>query len=96
MEIPVEVKEYFEKGRRTVKKVVAQKNFTLKITFDNDEIKVYDMKETLKGKVFTPIKEWNRFKDVYIDIAIPLLISDISAMAKPITNIVNANRIYSV
>ncbi|MDR0307595.1 MAG: DUF2442 domain-containing protein [Chitinispirillales bacterium] len=53
--------------RRFVKKVDARKDFSLKIEFDNGEIKIYDMRETLKGKVFAPIREWDRFKYVYID-----------------------------
>jgi hypothetical protein len=67
MEMPVEVKEYFAKGRRYAKKVVAQKDFSIKIEFDNGETRIYDMKETLKGRVFAPIRNWERFKDVYID-----------------------------
>ena len=67
MNMPVEVKEYFASGRRSAKKVTAQKDFTLKIEFDNGEVRIYDMKETLEGRVFAPIRKWDRFKDVYID-----------------------------
>jgi hypothetical protein len=67
MDMPVEVKEYFANGRRSVKRVTALENFTLKIVFDNGEIKTYDMKKTLEGKAFAPIRNWNRFKDVRID-----------------------------
>ncbi|MCL2182311.1 MAG: DUF2442 domain-containing protein [Chitinispirillia bacterium] len=67
MKMPVEVKEYFASGRRSVKKVTAQEDFALKIEFDNGEVKLYDMKETLKGRAFAPVRNWDRFKDVYID-----------------------------
>jgi hypothetical protein len=67
MEMPIEVKKYFANGRRFAKKVIPQRDFTLKIEFDNGEIRIYDMEETLKGKVFAPIRDWVRFKDVYID-----------------------------
>jgi len=67
MEMPIEVKEYFKSGRRLAKKVIAQEDFTLRIEFDNGVVKTYDMKEALKGKVFAPIRNWDRFKEVHID-----------------------------
>lgn len=65
--MPIEVKEYFANGRRSVKRVTALEDFTLKIEFDNGEIRIYDMRKTLEGKVFAPIRKWDKFKDVYID-----------------------------
>ncbi|MDR3011605.1 MAG: DUF2442 domain-containing protein [Chitinispirillales bacterium] len=67
MEMPVEVKTYFANGRRSVKSVAAQEDYTLKIVFDNGEIRMYDMKKTLEGQAFAPIRTWDRFKEVYID-----------------------------
>lgn len=65
--LPPEVKAYFENGRKKIKQVIANDNFTLSITFDNGEIRIYDMNETLKGKVFEPFRDLTNFKRVYID-----------------------------
>jgi hypothetical protein len=67
METPPEVEQYFASGRRSVKKVEAQRDFKLRILFDNGEVRLFDMGDTLRGKAFVPIRKWNRFKDVYLD-----------------------------
>ena len=67
MTMPTEVKEYFSKGRRKIKEVFANDDFTLTITFDNNEIRIYDMAQTLQGDVFAPIRNIERFRDVHID-----------------------------
>jgi len=66
-ETPVEVKEYFANGQRTIKGVTGNDNYTLTIMFDNGEQRIYDMKNTLQGKVFTPFRDIKRFKEVYVD-----------------------------
>ena len=46
--------------------VVAKDDFSLTVTFDNNEIKVYDMKNKLFG-VFEILNDINKFKKVFID-----------------------------
>ena len=60
--------EYFANGRRTVTDVEANDNFSLLITFDNNERRVYDMKSLLeRGTVFEPFMELENFRRVYLD-----------------------------
>jgi len=60
--------EYFVSGRRTVVDVEPKENFTLIITFDNDEKRILDMNMSLKpGTVFEKISRWEDFRRVYID-----------------------------
>ncbi|MCL2053740.1 MAG: DUF2442 domain-containing protein [Oscillospiraceae bacterium] len=66
-QIPIEVAEYFEQGRRRAVKVNANDDYTLNITFDNNEVRRYNMLQSLKGKVFEPLKDMSNFKRVYID-----------------------------
>lgn len=66
-EMPPEVKEYFANGRRTIKKVEANDDYTLLITFDNGEVKIYDMKNTIDKGVFKILKDKDKFKQVYLD-----------------------------
>ena len=65
--LPPEVAEYFTNGTRKISSVTAQEDFSLSILFDNGERRVFDMKERLKKKAFVPIRDWQRFKTVYID-----------------------------
>ena len=65
-EVPKEVKEYFKKGSRTIKKVIANDDYTLTIHFDNGEIKLYDMNGKLYG-VFELLKDKDKFQKVFID-----------------------------
>lgn len=66
VEMPREVKEYFETGPRTIKKVIPNEDHSLTIYFDNDEIRAYDMGDILFG-VFEVLKDIARFKKVFID-----------------------------
>ncbi len=60
--------EYFANGRRVATKVVPNDDFSLKIEFDNGEIKRYDMKSSMeKGTVFEPLNDMQIFKRAYID-----------------------------
>ena len=66
-ELPIEVRNYFELGRKKVRTVIANDNFTLSITFDNNETRIYDMNKTLAGDVFAPFRKIENFKRVYVD-----------------------------
>ena len=50
--LPPEVAAYFASGRRKVVSVTANNDFTLTITFDNGEVRLYDMHDELQGDVF--------------------------------------------
>jgi hypothetical protein len=67
MTIPSEVENYFKNGRRKITSVRANENFSLLITFDNDEQRVFDMTESLKGDIFRPLNDFTAFSRVYID-----------------------------
>ncbi len=60
--------EYYASGRRKIIGVVSNDDYTLILTFDNGETRLYDMKPYLKdGTVFTPLKDINIFRRVYLD-----------------------------
>lgn len=60
--------EYFVGGRKKAVKVLPNSDFTLTITFDNGEIRLYDVKPLLKnGTVFEKLINTEDFKRVYID-----------------------------
>ena len=60
--------EYFASGRKKIIKVVPRKDFTLELTFDNGETRIYDAYPLLQpGTVFTPFCEWENFSRVYLD-----------------------------
>jgi len=64
--VPKKVKEYFEKGERKITKVVSNDDYSLTVTFDNDEVRIYDMSNNLYG-VFEILKDKNTFNQVFID-----------------------------
>jgi len=49
-----------------VKKVVPNDNYTLRITFDNEEQKVFDMRPLLDCGVFQELKNPEYFKEVKV------------------------------
>jgi hypothetical protein len=60
--------KYFTEGRRTITSVAAADDFTLLLTFDNGERRIYDMKPHIKaGKVFAFLADMENFKRVYLD-----------------------------
>lgn len=60
--------EYFAAGRRTITEVVPNDDFTLTLTFDNGEKRLYDMAPSLRsGTVFAPFRELANFRRVYLD-----------------------------
>ena len=60
------VKEYFKKGERKITKVVPNDDYSLTVSFDNGESRIYDMSEHLYG-VFEVLKDKSKFKEVFID-----------------------------
>ena len=59
------VKKYFENPRKIVE-VKPTTNYTLLITFDNGEIKKYEMINELYG-IFVVLKDIKKFESVFID-----------------------------
>ena len=60
--------EYFAAGRKTIVGVVANDDYTLTISFDNGEKRLYDMRPLLqKGTVFEPLFKAETFRRVYVD-----------------------------
>ncbi len=59
---------YFASGRRRITKVVPQRNFTLLLSFDNGETRLYDVHPLIEPKtVFACLQDWNIFRRVYLD-----------------------------
>lgn len=62
------IAEYFVSGRKKIVGVVANNNFTLTISFDNGEKRIYDMRPYLKkGTVFEPFIDFENFRRVFVD-----------------------------
>ena len=60
--------EYFASGRKKITDVVPNDDFTLTLSFDNGEKRVFDVAPLLKaGTVFETFLNLNDFKRVYID-----------------------------
>ena len=60
--------EYFASGRKQLIDVIANNDFTLTLTFDNGEKRLFDVAPLLKkGTVFETFAEIENFRRVYID-----------------------------
>lgn len=60
--------KYFAEGRRSITNVVPCHDFTLKLTFDNGEIRILDAKTFLKpDTIFAHIMDFADFQRVYLD-----------------------------
>ena len=60
--------EYFASGKKRVVAVVPNDDFTLTISFDNGERRLYDARPLLqKGTVFEPFGNIENFRRVYVD-----------------------------
>ena len=80
--------EYFVSGRRKAVAVEPQGDFTLIITFDNNEKRSFDMKPIIEeGGVFTSISDYNNFERVYID--------DTNSIAWDIDPNINSNVVWN-
>ena len=59
---------YFSSGRRRITNVIPNRNFTLTLTFDNGENRIYNMLPLLEeNSVFSPFRKWENFCRVYLD-----------------------------
>ena len=59
---------YFSSGRRQITTVVPRHDFTLVLTFDNGETRLYNALPLLQaGTVFAPFRKWEHFRRVYLD-----------------------------
>lgn len=60
--------EYFVLGRRTIINVKANSDFSLLLTFDNNEKKIFDMKKIIQpNTIFECLSDWEIFSKVYLD-----------------------------
>lgn len=60
--------EYFASGRRKIVGVMPNDDYTLTISFDNGEKRLYDMRPVLqKGTEFEPFLKMENFRRVYVD-----------------------------
>lgn len=59
------VEKYLENHRKIVA-VKAEDNFKLRLTFDNAEVRFYDMRDKLQG-IFSVLQDVNKFKTVFLD-----------------------------
>ena len=80
--------EYFANGRKRLAAVAPQPDFTLLLTYEDGEKRVYDMKPFLeKGGVFVPFRDYSEFRRVYLD--------DTCAVAWDIDPNVDSNVVWS-
>lgn len=60
--------EYYAAGRKKILAAVPNQDFTLTITFDNGEKRIFDVKPILQpGTVFEHFMDYENFKRVYVD-----------------------------
>lgn len=58
-------KKYFENPRK-LKAVKTGNGYSLVLTFDNEETRIYDMEKELNG-IFSVLRERSKFEKVFID-----------------------------
>ncbi len=80
--------EYFASGKKRITGVVPNKDFTLTISFDNGEKRIYDMRPLLKkGTVFEPFIKPENFCRVYVD--------DTNCIAWDVDPNVDSNKVWN-
>lgn len=60
------IREYFESEPKQIISVIATDDYSLIVTFSNNEKRIFEMKDKLFG-VFEFLKDINNFKRVFID-----------------------------
>lgn len=59
---------YFSAGRKRITHVTPNTDYTLTLTFDNGERRIYDVAPLLTdGSVFAPFRDIEKFQRVYLD-----------------------------
>lgn len=80
--------EYFANGRKKIVGVVANDDFTLSISFDNGEKRLYNVRPLLKqGTVFEHFLNIEAFRRVYVD--------EQNCIAWDIDPTVDSNKVWS-
>lgn len=80
--------EYFAAGKKRITGVVPNDDFTLTISFDNGEKRLYDMRPYLKEHtVFEPFIQLENFRRVYVD--------DSNSIAWDIDPNVDSNKVWN-
>lgn len=80
--------KYFADGKKRIVAVKANNDFTLTISFDNGEKRLYDMQPLLqKGTVFEPFAEIENFRRVYVD--------DTNCIAWDIDPNIDSNKVWN-
>lgn len=60
--------EYLSAGRRRITGVAPNDDYTLTLTFDNGEVRMYDVLPLMSsGSVFAPLHNLSDFRRVYLD-----------------------------
>lgn len=60
--------EYLSTGHRRITSVVPNDDYTLTLTFDNGEVRLYDVLPLMSsGSVFAPLHNLSDFRRVYLD-----------------------------
>lgn len=63
--LETKVEQYFKNPRKIID-VKAEENYVLCLTFDNGEVKFYDMSDKLQG-IFSILKNKEKFEAVFLD-----------------------------
>jgi len=53
--------------RPTAVKVIPKDNYILEITFDNGEVKLFDVKPYIQGEWYSQLADYSYFKSVSVD-----------------------------
>lgn len=67
MNMPSEVKEYFENGQKKIVSIKTHDNYTMDITFDDGVVKRKDFTNIIETGVFTVLKDIKKFHEAFID-----------------------------
>lgn len=60
--------EYFASGRKKIVAVKPNEDFTLTLSFDNGETRLYDMNPAIQpGTIFESLSDFEAFRRVYLD-----------------------------
>jgi len=85
LNMPPEVRQYLASGPKRITSVLANPDYTLTLTFDNGESRLYDMREAVERKPFNQIK--HKFCDAFLD--------DCGSVAWDIDSAVDSNVVWN-